>query len=96
MTSPAQYMLKLYITNMTPKIQSGVGSLLRSCDQSLKGRYELRIVNILENPQLAEGDRVLATPTLIRMEPPPSKRVIGDISNTDKVMTGLELNKKRY
>ena len=80
---------------MTPKIESGIGGLLRACDQALKGHYELRIVNILENPELAQGDRVLATPTLIRMEPPPSKRVIGDISNTDKVMAGLELSKKR-
>jgi len=81
---------------MTPKIESGIGSLLRACDQTLKGQYELTIVNILDNPQLAEGDRILATPTLIKMEPHPSKRVIGDISNTEKVMTGLELKKGSY
>ena len=92
MASPAQYTLKLYITNITPKIETGIGGLLRACDQTLKGHYELRIVNILDNPRMAEEDRILATPTLIRKEPPPSKRLIGDISNTDKVMAGLELN----
>jgi circadian clock protein KaiB len=78
---------------MTPKIEKGLGSLLKACDRYLKNRYEFKIINILENEELAESDRILATPTLIRVEPPPTKRVIGDITNTDKVMTGLDLKK---
>lgn len=93
MAANTDYLLKLYITGITPKIESGLGSLLKACDRYLKGRYEFKIINILENEELAEQDRILATPTLIRVEPPPVKRIIGDISNTDKVMMGLELKK---
>ena len=95
MTPASEYILKLYITGITPKLESGIGGLLRAFDQHLKGHYEFRIINILENPKLAQSDRILATPTLIREEPPPVKRVIGDISNTEKVLAGLELTKRR-
>ena len=93
MAPESQYVLKLYITGMTPKIEQGLGSLLKACDRYLKGHYEFKIIDILENDELASSDRILATPTLIRAEPPPTKRVIGDITNTDKVMAGLDLKK---
>lgn len=89
MTSSEQYMLKIYVTSMTPKIENGIGNLQRACDNAVAGHCDITIVNILENPQLAEGDRILATPTLIKTEPPPIRRVIGDISSTDKVMKAL-------
>ncbi|MFO8102354.1 MAG: circadian clock KaiB family protein [Dehalococcoidia bacterium] len=88
------YFLKLYVTNMTPKIEGSVEKLRQVCDQELNGEYDFKIINILENPQLAEGDRVLATPTLIKELPTPVKRIIGDISNTEKVLFGLDLLKK--
>ena len=89
----SKYVLKLYVTNMTPKIEDSIGKLRQiMCDQDLGSQYELQIINILENPHLAEGDRVLATPTLIKQLPAPVKRVIGDISNTGKVLVGLDLN----
>ena len=78
---------------MTPKIEAAMGKLTQICDQELNGDYEVKIINILDNPQLAEGDRVLATPTLIKELPSPVKRIIGDISNTDKVLLGLDLVK---
>ncbi|MFO8102355.1 MAG: circadian clock KaiB family protein [Dehalococcoidia bacterium] len=88
----SRYLLKLYVTNMTPKIEDSIGKLRQViCDQDLESQYELKIINILENPQLAEGDRVLATPTLIKELPAPVKRLIGDISNTDKVLVRLDL-----
>ncbi|MFO8102356.1 MAG: circadian clock KaiB family protein [Dehalococcoidia bacterium] len=96
MTPASEYILKLYTTGTTPKLESGIGSLLRAFDQHLKGHYEFRIINILDNPKLAEVDRILATPTLIKEEPPPVKRVIGDISNTDKVLAGLDIAKRRF
>ncbi len=89
----SKYLLKLYVTNMTPKIEASVGKLREVCDRELDGEYDFTIINILENPQLAEGDRVLATPTLIKELPAPVKRIIGDISNTEKVLIGLDLQK---
>ncbi len=94
MTDSANYVLKLYVTSMTPKIESSIEKLHKVCDQYLNCQCEIRIINILENPQMAEGDRVLATPTLIKELPIPIKRVIGDISNTDKVLVGLELKER--
>ena len=94
MTDSASYILKLYVTNLTPKIETSVDKLRQVCDSELNGEYEFNIINILDNPQLAEGDRVLATPTLIKELPAPMKRIIGDISNTEKVLIGLDLRKK--
>ena len=89
----SKFVLKLYVTNLTPKIENSLDKLRQICDQELNGDYEVKIINILDNPQLAEGDRVLATPTLIKELPSPVKRIIGDISNTDKVLMGLDLVK---
>lgn len=66
-------------------------NLRRICEQELAGRYELQIIDVLENPQLAEDEKILATPTLIKQLPPPLRRVIGDLSDTDKVLLGLEV-----
>ncbi len=91
MTDPVSYILKLYVTNLTPKIESAVEKLKDTFDKELSGEYDLSVINILENSQMAEDDRVLATPTLIKQLPDPVKRIIGDISNIDKVMVGLGL-----
>jgi circadian clock protein KaiB len=68
-----------------------VANLRRICEQELQNLYELEIIDVLENPQLAENDRILATPTLIKQLPPPLRRVVGDLSDKDKVLLGLEV-----
>ena len=88
-----KYVLKLYVTGMTPKIERPVADLKRICEEEL-GQYELNIINILEQPQLADGDKILATPTLIKQLPEPVRRVIGDLSDTEKVLLGLDLVQK--
>ena len=68
-----------------------MANLRRICEQELRGRYELQVIDVLEQPQLAEDEKVLATPTLIKQLPPPLRRVIGDLSDKDKVLLGLEV-----
>ena len=68
-----------------------VANLRRICEQELQGRYELQVIDVLEQPQLAEDEKILATPTLIKQLPPPLRRVIGDLSDKDKVLLGLEV-----
>lgn len=89
MTDTGNTILKLYITNFTQKIENALEKLKDTCDREFNNGYELSVINILENSQMAEDDRVLATPTLIKQFPEPVKRMIGDISNIDKVMVGL-------
>jgi len=81
----------LYVTGSNPRAQLAVENLRRICEQELAGQYELEIIDVLENPQLAEDEKILATPTLIKQLPPPLRRVIGDLSDTDKVLLGLEV-----
>jgi circadian clock protein KaiB len=89
---PAQtYVLKLYVTGTSPRTRQAIENLQRICEQELRGRYKLDIVDVLEQPQAAEDDRVLATPTLIKQLPLPLRRVIGDLSDREKVLLGLEV-----
>jgi len=89
---PAQtYVLKLYVTGTSPRTRQAIENLNRICEQDLRGRYKLDIVDVLEEPQAAEDDRVLATPTLIKQLPLPLRRVIGDLSDREKVLFGLEV-----
>jgi circadian clock protein KaiB len=87
----AAYVLKLYVTGTSPRTSIAIANLRRICDQELHGRYELQIIDVQEHPQLAEDERILATPTLIKQLPPPLRRVIGDLSDKEKVLLGLEL-----
>ncbi|MBF0626654.1 MAG: circadian clock protein KaiB [Magnetococcales bacterium] len=91
MTVNDKYLLKLYITGHTPRSERAIKNLRRLCEQELDGRYEMRVIDILEQPQLAEDEKILATPTLIKMLPPPLRRIIGDLSDTEKVLVGLDL-----
>ncbi len=84
-------MLKLYITGHTPRSEQAISNLRRICEERLSEQYELEIVDILEQPDLAEQEKIIATPTLIRVSPPPARRVIGDLSDTKKVLFGLSL-----
>lgn len=85
-------MLKLFITGHTPRSEQAVANLRRLCEEKLTEQIELEIVDILEQPHLAEEEKIIATPTLIRVSPPPTRRLIGDLSDTKKVLFGLSLS----
>lgn len=87
----SKYILTLYVTGTSPRTKVAIDNLNRICSDELDGRYELEIVDVLEDPQRAEDERILATPTLIKQLPPPLRRVIGDLSDKDKVLLGLEV-----
>ena len=87
----SSYILKLYVTGKTPRTERAVANLRRICNEDLRGKYELQIIDVLENPQLAEDAKILATPTLIKRLPPPLRRVIGDLSDKEKVLLGLDV-----
>ncbi|MDH4161590.1 MAG: circadian clock protein KaiB [Nitrospirota bacterium] len=86
-----KFKLRLYITGKTPKSERAIANLEDICKRELEGLYELQIIDVLEHPQLAEEEKILATPTLIKDLPPPLKRIIGDLSNAEKVLLGLDL-----
>ncbi|MBF0096808.1 MAG: circadian clock protein KaiB [Magnetococcales bacterium] len=90
MSAQDVYLLKLYITGHTPRSAQAISNLQRICDQELAD-YQLQVIDVLEHPGLAEDEKILATPTLIRELPPPLRRIIGDLSNTEKVLLGLDL-----
>jgi circadian clock protein KaiB len=87
----SKYVLKLYVAGSSSRTERAITNIRRICEEELGNRYELVIIDVLENPQLAEDDKILATPTLIKHLPPPLRRVIGDLSDKDKVLLGLEV-----
>ena len=86
-----KYTLKLYITGNTSRSERAVANLRNICEQRLNDAYEMIVIDVLERPQLAEEDRIIATPTLIKELPPPMRRMIGDLSDTEKVLLGLDV-----
>ncbi|GEO99906.1 circadian clock KaiB family protein [Methylobacterium haplocladii] len=91
---PGHYHLRLYVAGQTIKSVTALANLKRVCEEHLAGRYEIEVIDLLKNPQLAAGDQILAIPTLVRRLPEPLKRIIGDLSNTDKVLVGLDIRPK--
>jgi circadian clock protein KaiB len=89
-----QYVLRLYITGMTPRSQRAIGNIKQICEEHLKHRYTLEIIDIFQYPSLAEGEQIIAAPTLIKQLPLPLRRVVGDLSNQDRVLLGLDLRPK--
>jgi len=87
----SKYKLKLYITGRTPTSERALENIQRICNEELAGRYSLEVIDVLESPQLAEDERIIATPTLTKELPPPLRRVIGDLSDTSKVLLGLDV-----
>jgi circadian clock protein KaiB len=85
------YQLRLYVAGQTPKSILAFRNLQQICEAHLQGRYQLEIIDLLENPQLARGDQILAIPTLVRRLPEPITKIIGDLSNTERVLVGLDL-----
>ncbi|WP_158753096.1 circadian clock KaiB family protein [Dyella sp. S184] len=89
-----EYNLRLYVAGQTPKSLAAIANLKKLCENNLAGRYTIDVVDLLVTPQLAAGDQIVALPTLVRRLPPPLKRVIGDLSNTERVLVGLDIRPK--
>jgi circadian clock protein KaiB len=90
-TGKAEWQLRLYIAGQTAKSITALANLKRLCETHLAGRYEIEVVDLIENPKLAAGDQILAVPTLVRKLPPPLKKIIGDLSNEERVLVGLDM-----
>jgi len=86
-----KYLLKLYITGQTSKSEQAIVNMRRICEENFKKKYKLIIIDILERPQLAENERIIATPTLVKELPLPLRRIIGDLSDKEKVLLGLDV-----
>lgn len=86
-----KYNLRLYVAGQTAKSVAAFANLKKLCEEHLPGQYDIEVVDLLVNPQLAAGDQILAIPTLVRRLPEPIKRIIGDLSNTERVLVGLDL-----
>jgi circadian clock protein KaiB len=83
--------LRLYIAGNTPKSQTALSNLKKYCEEHLKGKYVIEVVDLLVKPQLAEGDQIFAVPTLVKKVPEPIRKIIGDLSNEEKVLVGLNI-----
>lgn len=92
---PEQWNLRLYVAGQTPKSLLALANLKKYCEEHLPGRYQIEVIDLIEHPQLAEGDQIVAVPTLVRKLPPPMKRIIGDLSNKERVLVGLDLKPRR-
>ena len=85
------YNLRLYVAGQTPKSLAAIANLRSICDEHLIGRFSIEVIDLLMTPQLAAGDQIVALPTLVRRLPPPLKRIIGDLSNVERVLVGLDI-----
>ena len=92
--SDAYYNLRLYVAGHTPKSLAAFANLKKICEEHLKGRYAIEVIDLIESPQLAKGDQILAIPTLVRRLPEPLRKIIGDLSNTERVLVGLDLRQQ--
>jgi circadian clock protein KaiB len=83
--------LKLYVAGQTPKSVAALANLKKFCEEHLQGKYRIEVVDLVENPRLARSDQILAIPTLVRRLPSPIRKIIGDLSNTERVLVGLDI-----
>jgi circadian clock protein KaiB len=88
---PRQFELRLYVAGQTPRSLRAFANLKRICEEHLAGAYRIEVIDLLDQPQLARGDQIFAIPTLVRRLPPPIKRIIGDLSDTERVLVGLDV-----
>ena len=86
-----KWILRLYVAGQTPKALTAFGNLKKICEEQLKGKYSIEVIDLLINPQLGTEDQILALPTLVRKLPVPVRKIIGDLSNTERVLVGLDL-----
>jgi circadian clock protein KaiB len=91
---PNRYVLRLYVAGQTPKSINAITNIKKICEENLKGRYELDVIDLYQQPQLADGEQIVAVPTLIKKLPPPLRRIIGDMSNTERLLVGLDLQQR--
>src|SRR5918911_2214758 len=87
----AQWNLRLYVAGQTPRSLTAFKNLKQICEEYLKGEYHIEVIDLMENPTLARGDQILAVPTLVRKLPQPIRKIIGDLSNTERVLVGLDI-----
>lgn len=87
----SEYLLRLYVAGQTPKSLQAFENLKRICEEHLAGRYQIEVIDLLVNPALARGDQILALPAVVRQLPPPVKKIIGDFSNAERLLVGLDL-----
>lgn len=85
------FMLKLYVAGQTPRSIAAFANLKKICEEHVPGKYKIEIVDLLKNPKLAQGDQILAIPTLVKKLPKPVRKIIGDLSNAERVLVGLDL-----
>jgi circadian clock protein KaiB len=90
----AKYVLRLYVAGMTPKSTRAIANVKRICNEHLAGRYELEVIDIYQQPKLAKGEQIIAAPTLIKKLPLPLRRLIGDMSDTERFLVGIDLKPK--
>jgi circadian clock protein KaiB len=95
MNMPEKFALRLYVAGQSPKATRAFNNLRKICEEHLAGRYSIEVIDLVENPALGRGDQILALPTLVRKLPPPMKKIIGDLSNTERVLVGLDLRPRR-
>jgi circadian clock protein KaiB len=88
------YVLRLYVTGTTPQSLRAIANVKKFCEEYLKGRYELEVIDLYQQPQLAQGEQIIAAPTLIKKLPLPLRRIIGDMSKSERVLVGLDLQRK--
>jgi circadian clock protein KaiB len=93
---PEEWELRLYVAGNTPNSIAAFGNLQQICEKHMGGRYRIEIIDLFENPQLARGDQIIAIPTLVRRLPTPIKKIIGDLSNAERVLVGLDLKPARF
>ena len=89
--SPKGWKLRLYVAGQTPKSVTAFANLKNLCEKHLAGRYSIEVVDLLKHPDLAEDDQIVAIPTLVRRLPPPIRKIIGDLTNTERVLVGLDI-----
>jgi circadian clock protein KaiB len=92
---PGNWDLRLYVAGQTPKSIAAFSNLKKVCEEHLAGKYKIEVIDLIKNPQLAQGDQILALPTLVRKLPEPVRKIIGDLSNTERVLVGLQLRPQK-
>jgi len=90
-----EWILRLYVAGQSARSAAALRNLKAICDEHLAGRYRIEVIDLLKQPQLARGDQIVAVPTLVRHLPPPMKKIIGDLSNEERVLVGLDLRPRR-
>jgi circadian clock protein KaiB len=95
MTSTERWDLRLYTAGQSPKSLAALSNLKRICDEHLAGRYSIEVIDLLKNPRLAKDDQIVAIPTLVRKLPEPLRRIVGDLSDTERALVGLQLRERK-